>query len=72
MYHYEAQDPLSRVAEATAPIWRAALTVVLSGHLSMANENPDVKLWTDDMQPTEKVGKTTYLWYFPPARGTQR
>jgi hypothetical protein len=59
--------------ETPSPGWNAgSLTVLLSGRLGLANEHPDIKLWTDDVKPTEKVGKTTYLWYFPPARGTQR
>jgi hypothetical protein len=49
--------------------WNAAsLTVMLALPLGLGDQHPEVRLWTDSIKPTEKVVKTTYLWYFPPPR----
>ena len=49
-----------------SPGWNAAsLTVMLSGRLGMGEQFPNVKLWTEGVRPTERVGKSTYLWYIP-------
>ena len=51
-----------------SPGWNAAsLTVMLAGRLGLGNQFPNAKLWTTGRPPTERVGKTTYLWYIPPA-----
>lgn len=53
-----------------SPGWNAAsLTVMLAGRLGLGNQFPNAKLWTTGRPPTERVGKTTYLWYIPPAPG---
>ena len=49
-----------------SPGWNAAsLTVMLSGRLGMYDQFPNVKLWTEGVKPTERVGKGVYLWYIP-------
>jgi 4-amino-4-deoxy-L-arabinose transferase-like glycosyltransferase len=56
--------------EAPSPGWNAAsLTVMLAGRLGLGDEHPEIRLWTDGFKPLERVGKSTYLWYFPPAGG---
>jgi hypothetical protein len=55
--------------ETPSPGWNAAsLTVMLAGRFGLGSEHPEVKFWTDSTKPTERLGKTTYLWYFPPAQ----
>ena len=47
-----------------SPGWNAAsLTHMLSGRLGLYDQFPKAKLWTTGVPPTERVGKTTYLWY---------
>ncbi|MGD0778484.1 MAG: glycosyltransferase family 39 protein [Candidatus Solibacter sp.] len=47
-----------------SPGWNAAsLTVMLAGRLGLGDQFPKAKLWTTGVPPTERVGKTTYLWY---------
>jgi hypothetical protein len=29
---------------------------------------PEVPLWPDQVKPPERIGKSIWLWYFPPAR----
>lgn len=49
-----------------SPGWNAAsLTAMLAGRLGMGDQFPNVKLWTEGVKPTERVGKTIYLWYIP-------
>ena len=36
--------------------------------LGLGTSEPDLQLWPDLIPPTGKVGKTTYLWYFPPGK----
>jgi len=49
------------------PGWNAAsVTVMLSDRLGLGDDQPNVRLWTEGVKPTEKVGKSTYLWYVPP------
>jgi hypothetical protein len=49
-----------------SPGWNAAsLTVMLSLRLGMGEQFPNVKLWTEGVKPTERVGKGVYLWYIP-------
>jgi len=58
----EPMDP-----EYPSPGWNAAsLTVWKADRLGLGASEPDVQLWPDRIPPTEKLGKTTYLWYFPP------
>ncbi len=60
--HIEPVDP-----EFPSPGWNAAsFTVWKAERLGLGDQEPDLQLWTDRIPPTEKVGKTTYLWYFPP------
>src|SRR5581483_3618265 len=51
------------------PGWCAiSLTYWKARRLGLGNARPDVTLWPDRIPPTEKVGKSIYLWQFPPAR----
>jgi hypothetical protein len=53
--------------ETPAAGWNAAsLTKMLAARFGLGSEHPEVKFWTDTIKPTERLGKTTYLWYFPP------
>jgi len=36
---------------------------MLAGRLGLGDQFPKAKLWTTGVPPTERVGKTTYLWY---------
>ena len=50
-----------------SPGWNAAsLTVLKSARFGFWGNHPEVKLWMDQIAPTEKVGKGIWLWYFPP------
>jgi hypothetical protein len=49
-----------------SPGWNAAsLTVMLCGRLGLGDQFPNAKLWTEGVPPTERVGKSIYLWYIP-------
>ena len=49
-----------------SPGWNAAsLTVMLSSRLGLGDQFPNAKIWTEGIPPTERVGKTIYLWYIP-------
>ena len=49
-----------------SPGWNAAsLTVMLCGRLGLGDQFPNAKIWTEGIPPTERVGKTIYLWYIP-------
>lgn len=62
--HIEPMDP-----EYPSPGWNAAsLTVWKADRLGLGTREPGLQLWPDRIPPTEKVGKTTYLWYFPPQK----
>ena len=61
-------NPMS--PDAPSPGWNAAsLTVMKLDRLGLGDDLPGLKLWTDGVKPTERLGYTTYLWYFPPQRG---
>jgi hypothetical protein len=63
-------NPMS--PDAPSPGWNAAsITVMKLVRLGLGDELPDLKLWTDGSKPTERLGYTTYLWYFPPQRGVR-
>jgi hypothetical protein len=48
------------------PGWNAAsLTQMLVNRLGMGEQFPKAKLWMEGIKPTERVGKTIYLWYIP-------
>jgi len=54
-----------------APGWSAvSLTVLKQRRLGLWDSYPGVTIWPDRIQPTEKVGKSIWLWYFPPAPGS--
>jgi hypothetical protein len=36
--------------------------------LGLEDTHPEIKLWTEHIKPTERLGNTTLLWYFPPQR----
>jgi 4-amino-4-deoxy-L-arabinose transferase-like glycosyltransferase len=74
--YLEAQHGFPRITpmspDAPSPGWNAAsITVMKLDRLGLGDELPGLKLWTDDSKPTERLGYTTYLWYFPPQRGTR-
>jgi hypothetical protein len=61
-------DPLQ-----PGPGWNAAsVTVMLSDRLGLGDDLPNARLWTEGLKPTEKVGKTTYLWYVAPSQAPVR
>jgi hypothetical protein len=56
-------------ADEPSPGWNAAsITVMKAQRLGLGEEHPEIQIWTDRIPPTERVGKTTYLWYIPPGR----
>jgi len=48
------------------------LTVMYASRLGLGDQFPNARLWTAGIKPTERVGKTTYLWYIEPAAGQIR
>lgn len=62
--HIEEMDP-----ETPSPGWNAAsLTVWKISRLWLGDRDHNQELWVDRIPPTEKVGKSVYLWYFPPEK----
>jgi len=60
--HIEPMDP-----EFPSPGWNAAsVTMMKANRLGLGDSDPGLELWTDRIPPTQKIGNTTYLWYFPP------
>ena len=54
-----------------APGWSAvSLTVLKQRRLGLWDSYPGVTIWPDRIKPTEKVGKSIWLWYFPPEPGS--
>jgi hypothetical protein len=52
-----------------APGWNAvSLTVLKTARLGLYDEHPEVRLWPDVIKPTERVGKSTLLYYIPRAQ----
>lgn len=53
-----------------APGWNAvSLTVLKVQRMGLGDKLPELQLWPEHIAPTERLGKTTLLWYFPPATG---
>ena len=51
-----------------SPGWNAvSMTVLKQRRLGLWDSYPGVTVWPDRIKPTEKVGKSIGLWYFPPA-----
>jgi hypothetical protein len=49
------------------PGWNAvSITALRVGRLGLSNSHPEIKLWPDEVKPTERVGKGMWLYYFPP------
>jgi len=49
-----------------SPGWNAvSLTYLKVGRLGLWNSYPQLRLWPEDVKPTERVGKGVLLWYFP-------
>lgn len=47
--------------------WNAlGLTVLKTFRLGLYDNHPEIKLWPETMRPTERVGKSIFLWYVPP------
>jgi len=54
-----------------APGWNAvSMTVLKQRRLGLWDSYPGYTIWPDRIKPTEKVGKSIWLWYFPPEPGT--
>jgi hypothetical protein len=54
-----------------SPGWNAvSMTVLKQRRLGLWDSYPGVTVWPDRIKPTEKVGKSTWLWYFPPEPGS--
>jgi len=50
-----------------SPGWDAvSLTVLKTARLGLDDQYPELRLWPDLIQPAERVGKSTLLYYFPP------
>jgi hypothetical protein len=50
-----------------APGWNAvSLTVLKNVRFGLGGTHPEIKLWPEQIKPTEKIGKGIWLWYFPP------
>jgi 4-amino-4-deoxy-L-arabinose transferase-like glycosyltransferase len=57
-------------AEQPAPGWNAvSLTEWKLYRFGLQLQNPEVKMWPDQVKPSEMVGKTILLYYFSPAGG---
>jgi hypothetical protein len=54
-------DPLKPL-----PGWHAANLTMLKSLRFRYADHPEVKLWPENIKPTERVGKGMLLWYFPP------
>ncbi len=53
--------------EKPSPGWNAVgLTALKAWRFGHWGDEPDLKFWPDQIKPTEKVGKSIWLWYFPP------
>jgi hypothetical protein len=49
-----------------SPGWNAiSLSVLKTTRLRLYDKHPEVRLWPDGMKPTERVGKSTLLYYVP-------
>jgi hypothetical protein len=47
--------------------WNAvSLTVLKSQRMGLGTALPDVTPWPELVEPSEKIGKGIWLWYFPP------
>jgi hypothetical protein len=54
-------------ADNPSPGWNAvSLTDLKSRRLGLGNSQPQLPLWPNQIQPSERVGKSILLWYFPP------
>jgi hypothetical protein len=54
-----------------SPGWNAvSMTVLKQRRLGLWDSYPEVTVWPDRITPTEKVGKSIWLWYFPPQPGS--
>jgi hypothetical protein len=50
-----------------SPGWNAvSLTVLKTDRLGLGDTYPELQLWPNLIKPTERVGKSTLLYYFPP------
>jgi len=53
--------------EKPSPGWNAvSLTVLKKARLGLWGAYPEIKLWPDQVPPSERIGKGIWLWYFPP------
>ena len=51
--------------------WNAvSMTVLKQRRLGLWDSYPGVTVWPDRIRPTEKVGKSIWLWYIPPGSGS--
>jgi len=55
------------------PGWHAVnLTLLKAWRFGLLANYNEVKLWQDEIRPTEKIGKGIWLWYFPPTAAPNR
>jgi 4-amino-4-deoxy-L-arabinose transferase-like glycosyltransferase len=53
--------------ENPSPGWNAvSLTMLKATRLGLFRERPEIRLWPEQIKPTERVGKGVLLWHFPP------
>ena len=56
-------------AEVPSPGWNAvSVTVLKSVRLGLKESHPEITPWPEKIEPTERIGKGIWLYYFPPAR----
>ena len=53
--------------ENPSPGWNAvSLTLLKAQRLGLLNEHPEIQVWPERFQPTERIGKGIWLYYFQP------
>lgn len=53
--------------EVPSPGWNAvSLTRLKAERLGLYNDHPEIQVWPERFQPTERIGKGILLYYFPP------
>jgi hypothetical protein len=56
-----------------SPGWYAVnLTLLKAWRFGLLGNHDEVKLWQDEIRPTEKIGKGMWVWYFPPVSAPTR
>jgi hypothetical protein len=68
----DRQLPPRRLFNRASPVegWNAvSLTEWKLDRFGVQDRHPEAKYWPDVLPPNELVGRSIYLWYFPPASG---